>query len=117
MNRSEAPLRPNEGVFEEPWQAQAFALTVTLNEAGAFDWGEWAQLLSAELHAPDAQEDGSDYYARWTAALEALLIAKGIADPDQIADLASAWRRAAAATPHGTAIELANDPQAPGVLG
>ncbi len=107
-----APERPNEGVFDEPWQAQAFALTVALNETGAFEWGDWATLLSKELHAPDAKDDGSDYYARWTAALETLLVSKGIVDADQVADLAASWQRAAAATPHGTAIELINDPEA-----
>ncbi len=107
-----APERPKEGVFDEPWQAQAFALTVALNEAGAFEWGDWATLLSKELHAPDAKDDGSDYYARWIAALEALLVSKGIVDASQVADLASSWQRAAAATPHGTAIELMNDPEA-----
>jgi len=109
---SGAPDRPNEGVFDEPWQAQAFALTVALNETGAFEWGDWATFLSEQLHAPDAKDDGSDYYARWTAALEALLISKGIVDAGEVANLASSWQRAAAATPHGTAIELQNDPEA-----
>jgi len=25
-------------VFEEPWHAQVFAITVALNEAGVFQW-------------------------------------------------------------------------------
>ena len=35
----EAPETP----FEEPWQAQAFALTVDLHARGAFSWNEWAR--------------------------------------------------------------------------
>src|ERR1700709_341124 len=34
--------RDREGpVFAEPWQAQAFALTVQLSHAGCFSWCEW----------------------------------------------------------------------------
>lgn len=114
MSQSDALDRPNEGVFDEPWQAQAFAMTVAMNEAGNVAWDEWAEFLSAQLHAPDAARDGSDYYERWAAALETLLVSKGITDTGQIADLTAAWQRAAAVTPHGTAIELSNDPQAKG---
>ena len=31
-----------EPVFEAPWHVQLFALTVHLNEAGHFVWGDWA---------------------------------------------------------------------------
>ena len=27
-------------VFDTPWQAQAFAMTVKLHEAGVFEWNE-----------------------------------------------------------------------------
>ncbi|MEE1557214.1 MAG: nitrile hydratase accessory protein, partial [Alphaproteobacteria bacterium] len=29
-------------VFDEPWQAQAFAMTVWLHEQSHFTWPEWA---------------------------------------------------------------------------
>jgi hypothetical protein len=38
-------------VFAEPWQAQAFALAVTLSEQGHFTWKEWAAALAHELQA------------------------------------------------------------------
>ena len=34
-------------VFAEPWEAQAFAMAVKLNEAGVFQWSEWADTLGA----------------------------------------------------------------------
>lgn len=55
-------------MFAEPWQAQAFALTLKLHEDGAFSWKEWAQTLSDEL-AGDPTDDGSRYYEHWVAAL------------------------------------------------
>ncbi len=43
--------RDDEGspVFNEPWQAQAFAMTVQLHEAGAFSWREWSERLASEI--------------------------------------------------------------------
>lgn len=100
----------DEPAFAEPWQAQAFALTVGLHEAGLFSWSEWAQALSAEVKHPDAADDGHDYYQHWLAALEKLLVDKGAALPADVDALTAAWQRAAHATPHGKPILLENDP-------
>ncbi|WP_425475537.1 nitrile hydratase accessory protein [Mesorhizobium quangtriensis] len=97
-------------VFAEPWQAQAFALTVALHERGLFSWSEWADALSAEVKKPDAATDGSDYYERWLAALEGLLASKHLALRSDVDAVAAAWERAAHATPHGKPILLENDP-------
>lgn len=104
------PPGVDEPVFAEPWQAQAFALTVALHDGGLFSWNEWAQALSVEVKDPDAAPDGHDYYERWLAALEKLLAAKGIAASPDVDALAAAWQRAAHATPHGKPILLENDP-------
>ena len=101
---------PDQLVFSEPWQAQAFALTVALHEKGLFAWSEWAEALSAEVKRPGAAPDGSDYYEHWLAALEKLLAEKGVATLGDVDALAEAWRRAAHATPHGRPILLENDP-------
>ena len=67
--------------------------------------------LSAEVKKPEAAADGHDYYDRWLAALEKLLVAKGVAQTPEVDALAAAWERAAHATPHGKPILLENDPQ------
>ncbi|MFN3953468.1 MAG: nitrile hydratase accessory protein [Pararhodobacter sp.] len=99
-------MNPPEHPFDEPWQAQVFALTLALHERGLFSWPEWAQALGAALG--DAAPDGSDYYARWLVALETLLEARGQADNTEIAALAARWQVAAHATPHGQPIRLEN---------
>ena len=48
MSRPELPPGLDEPVFAEPWQAQAFALAVALNERGLFSWTEWAETLGAD---------------------------------------------------------------------
>jgi nitrile hydratase accessory protein len=100
-------------VFAEPWQAQAFALTVKLSEQGYFTWKEWAAALAHELHAAansGEPDDGSRYYEHWLAALERLVTAKGLADPTALITRKEAWTEAYRRTPHGRPVEL---PQAP----
>ena len=97
-------------VFAEPWQAEAFALTVHLFDRGLFTWAEWAEALSAEVKRPHRDPDGHDYYDCWVEALSDLLEKKGITDAATILGLQHGWQRAAEATPHGRPIELANDP-------
>ena len=46
-------LHDNEPVFSEPWQAQAFAMVISLHRKGAFTWQEWADALSREIHGDE----------------------------------------------------------------
>ena len=89
-------------VFAEPWEAQAFAMAVKLNEAGVFGWSEWAEALGAELKAQQQRP----YYESWLAALEKLVEAKGVMSEAERLARVDAWDRAAKATPHGQPIEL-----------
>lgn len=89
-------------VFAEPWEAQAFAMAVKLNEAGVFGWGEWAETLGAELKAHPQRP----YYESWLAALEKLVEAKGVMSEAERLARVEAWDRAAKTTPHGQPIEL-----------
>lgn len=92
-------------IFAEPWQAQAFALTLKLHEGGAFSWVEWAAALSAEL-ALDHHDDGSRYYEHWVAALEGLVATRSLAAPSELELRKSAWAEAYRRTPHGKPVEL-----------
>jgi nitrile hydratase accessory protein len=111
LSRHDLPPGIDEPAFAEPWQAEAFALTVALHEKGLFSWSEWAEALSSEVKKPGAAADGHDYYEHWLAALEKLLAGKGVAEASEVDSLAAAWERAAHATPHGKPILLDNDPQ------
>jgi nitrile hydratase accessory protein len=104
----------DEPRFREPWEAQAFALVLALHEAGLFPWSEWTAALAREIHAPESGpvEGGGADYRQWLAALESLLVKKGVVRREALAARAAAWERAARATPHGAPIVLANDPWA-----
>ena len=102
-----AALPPSDAtgpVFAEPWQAQAFALAVQLHASGAFTWSEWTAALSEELKA--SPDDGSHYYEHWLAALERLVVNRGLAAEGALAQRKSEWAEAFRRTPHGRPVEL-----------
>ena len=105
--------RDAEGpVFREPWEAQAFAMTLALHERGLFSWPEWAATLGEEIKRAQAAGDpdtGETYYRHWLNALERMVAAKGLADVTMLARYRHAWHHAADRTPHGTPIELRPD--------
>jgi len=117
--------RDAEGpVFEEPWQAHAFAMTVSLHERGVFTWPEWSSALAQQIrsaaghdspspreapNARDAPNHGTVYYLHWLKALEVLLATKSIASREELSRFQDAWRRAAERAPHGTPIVLADE--------
>lgn len=101
------PKTEGEPTFEEPWQAQAFALTVTLHKGGLFTWDEWAATLGDEISrdkAAGGAQDGSNYYALWLGALERLVTDKGAASAADLAALKEAWKENYLVTPHGQPI-------------
>ena len=101
--------REPEQAFEAPWHGQVFALTVALSEAGHFAWTEWAAVFSAELEAQGQgrELDGSeDYYTAWVAALEEMLVAKGLAEAGLMTQMKALWTDAFLSTPHGEAVRI-----------
>lgn len=91
-----------EPVFREPWEAQAFAMAMKLNEAGHFTWSEWSETLGTQIATRPEQL----YYENWLAALEALVERKGLMSPAERQQRIEDWDRAARATPHGEPIDL-----------
>jgi nitrile hydratase accessory protein len=86
----------DEPTFSEPWQARAFALTVSLHERGVFTWRECTDALAiriASAHADGDPELGDTYHHHWLGALEDMLETKGIGSA-----IESARRRDACST-------------------
>jgi len=102
--------RNDEGpVFREPWEAQAFAMAVRLNEQGVFTWAEWAETLGGEIAKAGAHDNPEHYYLHWMSALEKLATAHGLVSADEVRERKHAWDRAARATPHGEPIMLGRE--------
>src|SRR5499427_2677909 len=105
--------RDAEGpVFREPWEAQAFAMALTLHQRGLFTWSEWAATLADEIKRAQAAGDpdtGETYYRHWLATLERIVAEKGVASTEALMRYRDAWNRAAERTPHGKPIDLSPD--------
>ena len=108
----ELPRNPqdNDGpVFREPWEAQAFAMTLALYQRGLFTWNEWATALGSEIKRAQAAGDpdsGETYYLHWLSALEKLVAEKGVTTTETLHRYRDAWEHACDRTPHGQPIEL-----------
>ena len=74
------PRSNGELVFAEPWESRAFGMAAALADLGVFDWADF----QAGLIAAIAEEGGSNvpqtyrYYERWLAALELLVVERGL---------------------------------------
>lgn len=92
---------PAETAFQSPWEAKAFALVVSLSEAGYFSWSEWVACFSRHVaRAEQAQARGElakTYFEQWVDAAEELLVARRLTSHEQL--LA---RRLSALVPPGT---------------
>jgi nitrile hydratase accessory protein len=72
------PMDAESPVFNEPWEARAFAMTLALHERGLFTWPQWAAALSQQIDHARAAGDadlGDTYYQHWLRALESLVSA------------------------------------------
>lgn len=93
--------------FREPWEAQVFAMAVSLHEAGLFTWPEWTAALAAAMRTElSTGPCGEASYHSWLSALEVMLVRKAVTDRVGLAALRDAWDAAARATPHGQPIVL-----------
>lgn len=105
--------RDDDGpVFREPWEAQAFAMALSLHERGLFTWKEWAAALADEIKIAQAGGDpdtGTTYYRHWLATLEKMVARKGVATVETQHRYRDAWDQAADRTPHGSPIILRPD--------
>ncbi len=102
--RDRFPAAGRGRAFAAPWEAEAFALALLLHDRGVFTWSEWAETLAAEIARPPRlgeTDDGRGYYGHWLAALERLVVAKGLASAGMLSLLRERWAEAARATPHG----------------
>ncbi len=103
------PLEGDEPVFREPWEAQAFAMVLSLHERGLFTWQEWADSLSRNIKAAQDAGDpdtGATYYKHWLASLEDIVRSKALLSKEDLAERKEQWRLAAERTPHGQPILL-----------
>ena len=78
------PRQNGELVFEAPWQGRAFGLGVALCDRGTWSWSEFQGGLIETIGSGTGRETDRSYYEHWLAALERLLVDKGLATREEI---------------------------------
>jgi nitrile hydratase accessory protein len=72
------PRKNGELVFEAPWEGRAFGLAVVLSDRRIYDWDDFRARLIDEIGAQPT------YYESWLAALEKLLVARGVVTASEL---------------------------------
>ncbi len=76
------PLANGELVFGEPWQARVFGMALALAEAGHYGWDEFRAVLMEDIarweRSEEARSEPFRYYDRLLAALQRLLLDRGL---------------------------------------
>jgi len=81
------PRKNGELVFQAPWQGRAFGLAVVLNEKGAYRWNAFRSRLVEQIAG-----GSPDYYESWLAALESVVLDRGLITRDDLARRAAEYR-------------------------
>jgi nitrile hydratase len=71
-----------EPLFHAAWERRALGLTLAMGATGQWNID---QMRSARESLPPAQYLGSSYYQIWTAALERMLLQRGLVGADELA--------------------------------
>ena len=93
------PPGEDDVVFDAPWQARAFALTVALRRDDDFPWEAFQTRLVEELEeserepelTADAENVEATYYEAWLAAVERLLLEENVLDDEELAERVGAF--------------------------
>ena len=102
-------VRRAEPPFAEPWQAQALATSLGLQDAGLVSPTEWSEALGAAIRRAQAAGDpdtGEPYYLHVLDALETLLRDKGLVADAELRTRKADWEAAYRRTPHGQPVHL-----------
>jgi nitrile hydratase accessory protein len=104
--------RPHSAGFTEPWQAEALALSIALQEAGHVTPAEWSETLHDEIEKARAAgdpADGTTYYKHVVAALERLVAEKDLLATAALGERRHEWEAAYRRTPHGQPVVLVKE--------
>ena len=90
------PRQNGELLFDEPWESRAFGIAVALSETGTYSWDSFRTHLIGEIEGwevehgsdrsvPEPDGEAWNYYRRWLASLEHVLVEGGLISTDELA--------------------------------
>lgn len=82
------PRRDGHLYFDRDWERLAFGVAIALSKQGHYEWEDFRQQLISKIGEWEAEhgtDDPSwDYYQRWLAALEEILVESGVLAPGEL---------------------------------
>jgi nitrile hydratase accessory protein len=89
MGAPERPPRADVALyFAEHWERSAFGIALALAREGHFEWEEFRQQLIASIGTWEGEHELADlswdYYEQWLNALEAVVVASGLASREEL---------------------------------
>ena len=95
MGAPDRPPRADGALqFAHQWERTAFGVALALSRDGHFEWEDFRQRLIATIGDWEGHHGIDDpswnYYDQWLDALEASVVAAGLASPEEIAARAAA---------------------------
>jgi nitrile hydratase accessory protein len=74
------PRKNGELVFKAPWEGRAFGMAAVLAKQEGFEWNAFRRQLVAKI----ADHPDAPYYTSWLAALERLLLDRGVLSTEEL---------------------------------
>ncbi|CDM97573.1 MULTISPECIES: nitrile hydratase accessory protein [Limnospira] len=89
MGSDESPPRDNgQLAFNRSWEQVVFALAIALSKKGHYEWEDFRQSLIDTIGVWESEHQLDDptwdYYHRWYAALEKLVIEAGLLEQSEL---------------------------------
>jgi nitrile hydratase accessory protein len=88
------PRKNGELVFQEPCEGRMFAMAVSLNKKGLYDWAEFTEKLSEEISIAEKKDPQHEtekyYYEHWQKAFEKILIQNNIVTTEELTQIVQA---------------------------
>lgn len=81
------PRKNGELVFQAPWEGRAFGLAVVLSDKNEYSWDEFRERLVGEIAGQERS-----YYESWVAALESVLLARGLVTREEVDQRAAEYK-------------------------
>ena len=111
MGSQESPPRKNGSLaFNRNWEQVAFALAIALSKKGYYEWEDFRQNLIATIGEWESNHDLEDptwdYYQRWYAVLEKLVLETGLLERTELEEKLATFINCAGA--HGQPTHLEN---------
>ena len=82
------PRRDGHLYFDRDWERLAFGVAIALSKQGHYEWEDFRQQLISKIGEWEADHETDDpswdYYQRWLAALEEILVESEVLAPGEL---------------------------------